>query len=86
MISMGVCTMVDPLCKTFDDKNGNCLSCYDGRTLANGICVIIQDQKKIDVNCAKFENQSCVKCSNGFYFNKNKVCTEIDPFCKKFNN
>jgi hypothetical protein len=71
MNNKGVCTMVDSLCKTFNHKNGYCLSCYEGRTIINGSCVILQDVNKVDVNCAKFENQTCVKCSNGFYFNKN---------------
>ncbi len=38
--SKAICTMVDSNCKTFDDKNGNCLTCYDGRSIFNGSCVV----------------------------------------------
>ena len=34
----GKCVNVNPQCKTFDNKNGDCLSCYVGYTLSDGDC------------------------------------------------
>lgn len=50
MNNEGKCTQASPLCKTFDKKNGNCLSCYNGYTILNGVCIISQTQ---DLNCKK---------------------------------
>jgi hypothetical protein len=33
-----MCTAVNQACKTYDMVTGACLSCFDGRTLPNGVC------------------------------------------------
>lgn len=39
--SKGICQQVNPLCRTFDEKDtsGACQSCYIGYELKNGECV-----------------------------------------------
>ena len=35
----GLCKQANPLCETFDQTNGNCLSCFFGFALNGGNCV-----------------------------------------------
>lgn len=46
------CQIANPLCKTFDHNNGNCLSCYDSFDLSNGACIKSTNQTVSDPNCA----------------------------------
>jgi hypothetical protein len=39
-VTSGRCVGLNPLCKTSNLTNGNCLSCYPGYTLANGLCSV----------------------------------------------
>jgi hypothetical protein len=39
---------------TFDNTNGNCLSCYQGYNLQNGGCDIANQTGPSDPNCKKF--------------------------------
>lgn len=39
----------------------------------------------MDSGCARFENGKCIKCSFGFYFNKEAKCRMIPPTCSNFN-
>ena len=34
----GFCEAVNPLCKEYNHKNGNCTACYDSYLLINGEC------------------------------------------------
>ena len=36
----GNCNLVDQLCRTYKQTNGDCLSCYDGYRLNNGRCYL----------------------------------------------
>lgn len=61
---------MDPLCKTYNNKNGLCLSCYAGFTLdtINGKCLqslIIPDSTSNLDNCNQYDfiNNVCVKCA-----------------------
>jgi hypothetical protein len=38
-IKNGVCSLSNPLCKTYDQWSGDCTSCYDWYTLSGGNCV-----------------------------------------------
>ncbi len=40
----------------------------------------------MDPNCAKFNKNECIQCSRGFYFNSNKICTQVDPLCAGFDS
>ena len=35
--------------------------------------------------CKTWEQERCVECSQGFYFNDKGVCCEVDPLCSVFN-
>lgn len=81
----GACTLVDPLCMTWNDANGACKSCYPSFELSNGKC--IASTKNYDQNCAKFTSKGeCTQCSRGFYFNANSICTQVDPLCASFDS
>lgn len=47
--SLGACAQLDPLCKTSDERTGNCLSCYGGYNLNNLRCEVAQ--AILIVNC-----------------------------------
>lgn len=85
----GVCTQADALCKTFDNTNGNCLSCYAGYTLTGGSCVAVplvaDNSQPADVLCARWSGSTCLQCSKSSY-SVNGVCTQSDPLCKTFDS
>ena len=54
--------------------------------MVSGICNFNVDVPTFDVGCKKFDsNGTCTECSKGYYFNSNKVCTQVDPSCKTFD-
>jgi hypothetical protein len=77
-----VCTQIPPICKSFDTQSRVCTECYLGYNVENGTCIKAALK---DVNCKTFTQGVCTECSKGFYFDSNKVCTQIDPFCKNFD-
>lgn len=79
-----VCTLADTLCRSFDQSNGDCLSCYSGFNLANGRCNV-DNSSNLNPYCQVFVNSTCLNCSRGYYFDSNKVCQQIDPLCKVFD-
>lgn len=85
----GLCQQVNNLCNTWDSSNGNCLTCYPGYTLSNGQCSVSNNQNSnsnSNSNCAQYSSdQICLKCSSGYYFNANGICTVINPLCATYN-
>ena len=77
------CILTDPNCKTFNESNGDCLTCYDGHELVSGKCIIKKGTS--DPNCKTFKNDKCTECSKGYYFDIHNSCVQIDPFCKVFD-
>ncbi|ELP85704.1 protein serine/threonine kinase, putative [Entamoeba invadens IP1] len=69
------CTKCSTSCKTCDQTNGNCLSCYDGYTLNNGKCEI----------CPAGTLQSgrvCVTCPDMQYsLAGSTICRSCSPTC-----
>jgi hypothetical protein len=81
-----ICQQIDPLCKIFDYNNTICTSCYLGFTLVNGSCSVSDATSPSDPNCKSFDsNNVCITCSKGYYFNQNKVCTQVNSECKTFD-
>ena len=37
---MPACAIANPLCKTYNDFNGDCYTCVDGYSLSNGKCIL----------------------------------------------
>lgn len=83
--SNGVCKLVDALCSTWSEATGDCTSCYPSFELNSGKCIPSKNQN-LDPNCAKFARNECVQCSKGFYFNSDKLCTQVDPLCASFDS
>lgn len=83
--SNGRCTGVNPLCQTYNTTNGNCLSCYSGFQLSGIVCVNAT-VAPIDPNCKSFLNNTCITCSQGFFFNSNGVCSQANPNCLTWNS
>lgn len=78
---LGLCELVDPLCKTSNILSGACTSCFAGYELSPiGKC-----EKSIapqgDPLCAEFVDSKCVKCAFGAFFNKNGLCQLADSLC-----
>jgi len=90
--SNGKCEQVDPLCKTYNQSNGLCLSCYDGFTLdtVNGKCnlsILIPANSSTlnNSNCNQYDfvRNVCVKCAEGCYFDNTGKCLKYtDINCK----
>ena len=83
----GKCTAADPLCVTFDQMNGRCLSCFVGYKVQSGLCVPKPDDA-IDPNCALFNpDNTCKQCSKGFVFSaKLQNCQLTNPLCRTIND
>ncbi len=64
----GKCAPVNNLCNTFDLRNGNCLSCFNGFELNYAICVKSNNTLN-NPYCSNFNNGICNSCSKGYYFN-----------------
>ena len=82
----GVCQAVSSNCNTWDAKSGNCLSCYGGYDLKDGVCNFspANNAKPTDFGCRNWDwkKQVCLACSNNWTFNTNKVCVPVSDFCK----
>ena len=52
---------MSPYCKTYDNADGHCLSCYQGYGLSNGDCVVSTTNCKTHTDEGK-----CATCYNGY--------------------
>lgn len=63
-----------------------CNACYPGYALdKDGNCIVSAATSVADLGCNSFENGKCVKCSFGYYFDRNNVCKLTPPTCQKFD-
>jgi len=85
--AQGKCQNVNPACKTYDNGNGLCTSCFSGYEVQNGNCAVSLNANTI-ANCNQIDQLSgkCVKCSFGYYFDQNGNCKQADPNCKSFDS
>jgi hypothetical protein len=85
--SNNVCQVVSNQCKAFDNS-GRCTDCYKGYNLQNGQCVLAPQNGPSDVGCAQWDwnNQVCLKCSQGWIFNVYGVCQSVSSQCKAYDN
>lgn len=49
----GYCKAANPLCRTFNNSNGDCLSCYKGYVIKEKTCAL-ESSGSTDPNCLKF--------------------------------
>ena len=79
------CTIIDPLCKTFDQEELACVECYMGYGLdAEGTCKIEAAER--DEGCSKFKEDQCEQCSKGYYFDQDRQCVMANSLCRTFDN
>ena len=83
--AFGVCITVDPSCKTFDEADGKCTSCYPGFELSAVRECVKAKAEDGDPNCKTFRDGICIECSQGAIFNSFGVCITVDPSCKTFD-
>jgi len=66
------CVPVADQCASNDQK-GNCLTCYKGYDLKEGLCLFSESNnaKPADLGCGlwDWDNQKCLKCSNNWFAN-----------------
>lgn len=75
--------MASDLCKTFNQFNGHCTSCYNGYALDSKIGVCSASSNAV---CAETNSQNvCKKCIKGYYMDQTSQCKEIDIHCQSFN-
>lgn len=80
----GICTEVNPFCRSNDGK-GNCLSCYAGYALSNGICSIAPNPSDNNPLCSRWSNGVCQACAVFSWLNGNR-CVAFDPMCASSNS
>ena len=82
--SSGKCEPLNPLCRTSNLANGNCLSCYPGYSLTGGSCSVFFR----DANCQEYDaTNTCKSCSGRYYLDSLAgKCQPISPLCRTFNN
>ena len=79
-----ICVPVADQCAT-NAEDGSCLSCYKGYDLKDGACLYstFNNAKPADSGCATWDwdNQVCLACSNGWFFNSEKACVPVSDQC-----
>lgn len=64
------CLPLNPLCKTYNQLNGDCLTCYPGYTLQGTSCLVSENLIKVNdssnPNCKTSSNGFCSECFQGY--------------------
>jgi hypothetical protein len=84
----GKCVAVSDHCRTWDEYDGQCLSCYQGYHLTKGgKCLEKEEKVATDRGCAKWDwdNQVCIECSTRFYMTEGG-CKSISDFCAEYDD
>ncbi len=77
------CVMASDLCKTYNQFNGFCTSCYTGYALDSktGVC-----SASSNAVCTETDSKNvCKKCIKGYYLDQTSECKGIDIQCQSFN-
>lgn len=79
-----MCVQVDPLCKTWDNNNGDCTSCYQGYGLNGNKCG--QAESIQITNCLVVgQNGQCSECVEGTYMARPNECKQVSILCGSYN-
>ena len=78
----GVCCQISDLCSQFNKAEGVCQACYQGYAIVNGSCQLAAQ----DSGCAKWNGNTCIQCSQRWFFNTNGACTPVSDFCATWNS
>ena len=79
------CKLIPPTCAKFNTAKEMCDSCYPGYGLNGQNQCVERPPESGDSGCSEFQGQVCVKCSDGYYFNKLNVCQLIPVTCKDYD-
>ncbi len=82
--STGLCTQVDPYCKSYNKTNGACLSCYDGFTLTGTKCLLSVVVNIPYCTSRSSSNGACLECMDGYYLSNNS-CKSVSITCGTYN-
>jgi len=82
-----VCVPVSAFCKTYDNTNGNCLTCYKGYELASGSCALSTSNPPSDPGCAdwNWDAQTCLTCAKFWVLREGK-CVSVSPYCNTYSD
>ncbi len=84
-VKLGKCVQVNPICMTYNNATGACLTCYPGYGISGDNCTIAANPSKSDVNCKTYDNtQSCTQCYQGYYLSRFGSCDKLNPLCKTY--
>ena len=77
-----VCLQVYPECKEYDERTGECTSCYSGYFLLEGQCQIVATALSVPFcqNYNPLDPRQCLKCVTGYYLSGN-VCNKVSATC-----
>lgn len=86
-LQSGICNQIDPQCANFNTTSLQCVGCYSGYTILNGVCQISKVDTQYQVkNCYAYNsNNLCVSCFDRFYLSNNS-CNQVNVFCKTYDN
>lgn len=78
----GVCAQLNPLCKSSNLSNGNCIDCYGGYVLSGNTCIVAAD---LNIPyCVQYAGNACVGCLNGYYAS-NGTCALANVLCATYD-
>lgn len=81
--SNGICVAVSTQCATYNNRTGECLTCYSGYTISNGQCVVVRQ----NLNCKTFRDNVCIECSQTFYLDGSTgLCIAQNPSCQSVDS
>ena len=83
----GICLQVYPECKDYDEKTGQCTSCFNGYFLLDGLCQIVATALSVPFcqNYNPLDPRQCLKCVSGYYLQSN-TCLNVSPLCGDYDD
>jgi len=81
----GLCKMVNPLCKTFNPLNGDCLSCYQNYVIVGAVCKEDVNNTNTDPNCASWLDVVCTACATRTYIGTSGLCEAVSINCNTYD-
>jgi hypothetical protein len=76
-LSGGVCVQANPLCLTYNQTSGACLSCYNGLSVWGNSCGNLAG---LNPYCATLSGTACLACNYGYY-TFNGICYLANTYC-----
>ena len=78
----GKCKLVDKDCRTYEEIDGKCTSCYGGYKLENGKCKKDEEES----SCLERDGEGvCTKCIYKHFLNSENECEQVDDYCADFD-